>query len=84
MARAIYIEANRNAYNPDQIEHRSLALGELIEHLTSLAEDFGWDAKVFVSNDNGYTYGSVSYDDIVEGGYDSRRSWRGYDEDEEW
>ena len=75
--RAIYIEANRNAYNPIQCEHGAMTVGELIECLTEIGEAYGFDARVFVRNDGGYTYGSVGWEDVSEGGYDGSRAWLG-------
>jgi len=83
---AIFIEGNRNGYGPDQVEHRTLTVAELIDMLTELGDAYGMDAKVFLRNDNGYTYGSIGYDDAQFGQYDDDRVWMGYaDEyDEEW
>ena len=54
----LIIEANREGYSIEQAENERTAItvGELI----SLLEDFDEDTKVYISNDNGYTYGSVT------------------------
>lgn len=56
---AIFIEGKRNGYGPDQCG-RTLTVGELIEIL----EEFDSDRPVFLRNDNGYTYGSITEGDI--------------------
>ena len=65
----ITIETHRSGYGVDQCG-RTLSVGELIDYLSQ------WDDEtpVYFSNDNGYTYGSMNFDDI-----DSRTM----DEDEE-
>lgn len=57
----LFINANRNGYSPEQCGH-TLTVGELINYLQELDED----TKIYVSNDNGYTYGSIGYDDLFE------------------
>ena len=56
---AIYIEGNRNGYGPDQCG-RTLTVGELIEIL----EQYDEDRLIYLRNDNGYTYGSITEQDI--------------------
>lgn len=56
---AIYIEGKRNGYGIDQCGS-TLTVGELIE----LLSDFDEDAPVYLRNDNGYTYGSITRWDI--------------------
>ena len=75
MQKAIFIEGNRNGYGPDQCEHRTMTVGELIGLLEEMADAYGEDAKVFLRNDNGYTYGSVSDYDVQPGCYDSHRAY---------
>ena len=67
----LIIEANREGYSIEQAENERTAItvGELI----SLLEDFDEDTKIYISNDNGYTYGSVTE-------YRIREDW--VDEDE--
>ena len=55
----IIIEAEREGYSVDQI-HRTMTAGELKEVLDQ------WDdsTPVYLSHDNGYTYGGIRYDNI--------------------
>lgn len=55
----LFIEGKRNGYGPDQCG-RTLTVGELIEILSGFDED----RPVFLRNDNGYTYGSITERDI--------------------
>lgn len=57
----IIIETSRDGYAPSQI-HRTLTVGELI----GLLQDFDEDSNVYLSFDNGYTYGGITYDCIRE------------------
>ena len=54
----IIIEAKREGYTIEQAENEreAITVGELMQML----EDFDEDTKVYISNDNGYTYGSVT------------------------
>ena len=54
----IIIEAKREGYTIEQTENEreAITVGELMQML----EDFDEDTKVYISNDNGYTYGSVT------------------------
>lgn len=67
----IIIEANREGYTIEQAENEreAITVGELMQML----EYFDEDTKVYISNDNGYTYGSVTE-------YRIREDW--VDEDE--
>ena len=67
----IIIEAKREGYTIEQAEdeREAITVGELMQ----LLEDFDEDTKVYISNDNGYTYGSVTE-------YRIREDW--VDEDE--
>lgn len=67
----IIIEAKREGYTIEQAENEreAVTVGELMR----LLEDFDEDTKVYISNDNGYTYGSVTE-------YRIREDW--VDEDE--
>ena len=55
----ILINGKRNGYAPDQCGE-TLTVGELIEAL----EEFNENDKVYLCNDNGYTYGSITGYDI--------------------
>lgn len=57
----LYMDGRREVYDPKDIRH-TLTVGELIE----LLQGFDEDAKVYISNDNGYTYGSVTEDSFTE------------------
>ena len=59
MKHAIYINGNRNGYIPAQTG-RTLTAGELIAAL----EQFDEDRPIYLRNDNGYTYGSITERDI--------------------
>ena len=67
----IIIEAKREGYTIEQAENEreAITVGELMQML----EGFDEDTKVYISNDNGYTYGSVTE-------YRIREDW--VDEDE--
>ena len=57
----ITFETKREGYAPDKCGN-TMTVGELIQYL----EQFDEDAKVFYSNDNGYTYGSIKSYQIKE------------------
>lgn len=50
----VFIEGRRNGYSPEQC-NGTMTVGELIAYLG----EFDEDAKIYLRNDNGYTYGSV-------------------------
>lgn len=58
--KAIYIEGKRNGYGIYQCG-QTLTVGEFIEIL----EQYDYDRPVFLRNDNGYTYGSITERDIA-------------------
>ena len=64
----VFVKGNRDAYGPDQIENNTVTVGELIEILDQYDENL----KVFLRNDNGYTFGSISTNSINLGEYNSR------------
>ena len=51
----LYIEGRREGYAPEQCRD-TMTVEELIAYL----EQFDGDTKVYLSNDNGYTYGSIT------------------------
>lgn len=57
----LYIEGRRNGYAPDQCG-RTFTVGELIAFL----EQFDEDMPVYLNNDNGYTFGSITERSIEE------------------
>ena len=59
--RVVYIEGRRNGYGTDQCG-KTMTVGELIAFL----EMFDEEAKVYLKNDNGYTYGSVTESSFEE------------------
>lgn len=56
----LFIDSNSNGYEPSQCG-RTLTVRGLIE----LLSDFDEERPVYLRFDNGYTYGSISYDDIA-------------------
>ena len=57
----LYIEGRRNGYGPDQCG-RTMTVGELIEFLSQFDEDM----PIYLKNDNGYTYGSITENSFEE------------------
>ena len=57
--KALFIDGKRNGYSPEQCG-LTLTVGELIEVLQQYDED----RPVYLRNDNGYTYGSITGYDI--------------------
>lgn len=57
----LFIQGRRDGYSPDQCG-KTMTVGELIAQL----EDYDEDAKVYLSNDNGYTYGRISRNSFEE------------------
>lgn len=55
MIKALYIEGRRTGYGPEQCG-RTMTVGELIDFLSEYPEDL----KVYLRNDNGYTYGEIN------------------------
>lgn len=51
----VSISARREGYAVDQISN-TMTVGELIR----LLEDYDEDMGVYISNDNGYTYGGIT------------------------
>lgn len=61
----LFIEGRRNGYSPKQCE-RTMTVGELIEFL----QNFDEDAPIYLKNDNGYTYGSITESSFEEEDYE--------------
>lgn len=57
----LFIEGRRNGYNPDQCGF-TMTAGELVAYLSQFDED----TPVYLENDNGYTYGSITEDSFRE------------------
>jgi hypothetical protein len=72
MKKMIYIDGKRNGYSPDQCG-RTLTVQDLMDIL----EGFDPEATVFIRNDGGYTYGSITEMDIDE-------EWEEDEEEEEY
>ncbi len=59
MKNYLTIETHRSGYGVDQCGH-TLTVAELIDYLSQWDDD----TLVYLSNDNGYTYGSINFEDI--------------------
>lgn len=57
----LFIEGRRNGYDPEQCG-RTMTVGELIAFL----EQFDEDTKVYLDNDSGYTFGSITESSFEE------------------
>lgn len=55
----LFINGNRNGYTTKQCGH-TLTVGKLMEMLA----DYDEDTPIYINNDNGYTYGSITEADI--------------------
>lgn len=56
----LYIEGRRNGYDTKQCG-RTMTVKDLVEYL----EQFEDDTEVYLRNDNGYTYGSITEDSLM-------------------
>lgn len=65
MEKYLFITGKRNGYSPDQCGH-TVTVGELI----SLLSEYDEDALVYLNNDNGYTYGSITEFDLEPAEYE--------------
>lgn len=61
MIKALCIEGRRTGYEPGQCKN-TMTVGELIDFLSGYPEDL----KVYLCNDNGYTYGEINYSSFTE------------------
>lgn len=66
MEKAVFIDGTREGYSPAQVGEQTLTVGELIAILSECDED----AKVFLMNDRGYTFGHIGWETITGGAYD--------------
>ena len=57
--KALIIDAHRDGYSVDQV-YETITVSDLIYRL----KDFDEDIPVYISYDNGYTYGGISEYDI--------------------
>lgn len=65
MARVI-IAADREGYDIDQVRE-TMTVGELV----ALLQDYDEDAPVYLSHDNGYTFGGITERKIKEDDIDA-------------
>lgn len=61
MNRPVFIDGGVHGYGVEQCGY-TMTVGELIAYL----EDLDEDRPVYISNDNGYTYGHIRHEDIHE------------------
>ena len=64
--RRIEITARREAYGIEDIRN-TMTVGELVHFLT---ENFDDDTPIYLNHDNGYTFGGITEDRIIEQGED--------------
>ena len=57
----VLINARRSGYSPDQIRH-TMTVSQLVAYLGQFDED----AEVYLSHDNGYTYGGITESDFLD------------------
>lgn len=57
----LFIEGRRNGYATEQCGE-TMTVGELIEYLSQFDEE----TKIYLKNDGGYTYGSITEDSFEE------------------
>lgn len=59
----VILEVERSWYAVSQSEGRTMTVGELIAYLS---DHFEPEQKIYLSNDNGYTYGAITEDAFRE------------------
>ena len=60
MKEKVYIDAQRNAYSVEDI-YQTMTVGELIHYLQ---ENFDENSPIYLSHDDGYTFGAITEDRI--------------------
>ncbi len=75
----VFIEGRRDGYGPDQCK-KTMTVGELI----AMLEDYDEDAKVYLKNDNGYTYGSITQSSFEEDYEDEEPEDEGSDAEDDY
>lgn len=75
----VFIEGRRDGYSPDQCK-KTMTVGELI----AMLEDYDEDAKVYLKNDNGYTYGSITQSSFEEDYDDEEPEDEGSDAEDDY
>lgn len=83
MTNLVYLEGKIMGYSIEDLKEKTLTVEELIGMLL----DCDGDAKVYISNDNGYTYGALNdiwddYEDEEDGVVFLRGHWDGYTPDQ--
>lgn len=63
MDKMVFIKTKAECYSPEYCTE-SITVGELIEKL----QEYDENLKICFDNDNGYTYGSIDFEDIYEKG----------------
>lgn len=58
----VIIKTKRDGYSVDQVAHKSVTVKEFIE----LLEGFDENDIILLSNDDGYTYGVITENNIEE------------------
>lgn len=59
----LFIDTERSVYDPEQVGV-TMNLEELIEYLSYIEARYGEDVEVMFRNDNGYTYGGITEENI--------------------
>lgn len=59
----LFIDTERSVYDPEQVGV-TMNLEELIEYLSCIEARYGEDVEVMFRNDNGYTYGGITEENI--------------------
>ena len=62
MKNRLFLNADREGYSPEQVRE-TMKVGELINFLM---ENFDEDMPIYLSHDNGYTYGGITEDSFSE------------------
>lgn len=57
----LFIEGKRNGYNINQCGN-TMTVGEMIDFLSN----YDNDTKIYLKNDNGYTFGNIEENSIEE------------------
>lgn len=63
MAKYVFIDTERTGYEPCQVG-QTMTVGELAETFALIADREGDDMKVYLRNDDGYTYGGITEYDV--------------------
>lgn len=76
----VILKTSRDAYKPQDCGY-SVTVGKLIDIL----QEYNQNSKIYFSNDNGYTYGSIIYDSVdeLEIGDEEKEEEEEVEEDEE-